>query len=144
MKQDKKVLEDLSYKQKTDLKRKKKAERWKNQENNWCPRFKVKRKKSIEWYANQEDNWDCTISKDIRWNKRKIKKVTERELYQDVQSASKNTSNAYNKCLKDKSRRKQHSLRSISSKDKYVSQITASVGYKRVKSVPESNHDKKA
>ena len=54
------------------------------------------------------------------------------KIYQDVQSASKNISNAYNKGHKDRSQGKQQSFSSRSSKDKDVTQVTSSVGYNRV------------
>ena len=72
------------------------------------------------------------------------------KIYQDVQSASKNIRNAYDKGHKDRSQRckrckdaKQHGLRSKSCKDKDVSQVTASVGYNRVKLIAESDHYRK-
>ena len=83
------------------------------------------------------------MTKKERRNEIKIRQVFEVEIFQDVRSASKNISNAYDKGHKDRSQRKQHSLRSKSSKYKDVSQVTGSVGYSRVKSIPACDHQRK-
>ena len=63
----------------------------------------------------------------------KIGKLIEVEYY----------SNAYNKAHRDRSKRKQYSLRSRSSKIEDVSQVTVLLDYNRVKLIPESDNYKK-